>query len=92
VTELKVGTDVSVHAWPVETLEKALFHFVDAIMTDWQSKFPWGSERASGTSNAGRKMTTRLGSNCHLMRRQMMSSSIKQSFAKCFMSDWHLVL
>jgi hypothetical protein len=33
VTELKVGSDVSVHAWPVETLEKALFHFIDAIMT-----------------------------------------------------------
>jgi hypothetical protein len=34
VTELKVGSNVSVHAWPVETLEKTLFHFVDAVMTD----------------------------------------------------------
>ncbi len=31
---LEVGSDISVHAGPVETLEKALFCFVDAIMTD----------------------------------------------------------
>jgi hypothetical protein len=41
-------------------------------------------------SDAGRKMTTCLGSNCHLMQCQMMSSLIKESFAKSFMSDWHL--
>jgi hypothetical protein len=33
---LEVGSDVSVHAGPVETLEKALFRFVDTIMTDQQ--------------------------------------------------------
>ncbi len=36
VAGFKVGSDASVHAWPVDTLEKALFHFVDAIMTNKQ--------------------------------------------------------
>ncbi len=31
-----MGRDVSVHAGPVETLQKALFRFVDAIMTEEQ--------------------------------------------------------
>jgi hypothetical protein len=31
-----LGSDISVHAGPVETLEKVLFHFVDAIVTDKQ--------------------------------------------------------
>ena len=31
---LKVGSDVSIHTRPVEALEKALFSFVNAIMTD----------------------------------------------------------
>ena len=30
---LKMGSDVSIHARPVETLQEALFHFVDAIVT-----------------------------------------------------------
>jgi len=47
-------------------------------MPSWPTNnFPWASERASGTSAAGRKITTRLGSNCLLI-----SSSIKQSLAK----------
>ncbi len=31
-----LGSDIGVHAGPVETLEKVLFHFVDAIVTDKQ--------------------------------------------------------
>ena len=82
---LKMGSDISIHARPVETLEKALFGFIDAIMTDELAAM--GMASASCLSEAGRKMTTQLGSNCLLMRRQIMSSSIKQSLAKSFMSD-----
>jgi hypothetical protein len=42
-------------------------------------------------SKAGRNMNTQLGSNCILMWRQMMSSSIKQSLENSFTRDWHLV-
>ena len=31
---LKVGSDVSIHARPVEALQKALFSFVNAIMAN----------------------------------------------------------
>jgi hypothetical protein len=34
VAGLQVGSDVSIHAGPVKTLQKAFFGFVDAIMTD----------------------------------------------------------
>ena len=36
VAGFEVCSDVGVHAGPVETLQKALFSFVDTIMTDQQ--------------------------------------------------------
>jgi hypothetical protein len=71
--------EVDICGRPVIALEKVLFGFVDAIMPN--------KLVAMSFREAGRKMTTRLGSNCLLIWLQTISSSMKLSLLKIIMRD-----